>query len=123
MVGSFFAKYTDPIKIENIRDNEQIENQNFSLGILHININRSAALEFQHLKDKIIEKINSYFGYKAISKIVSKYKNFNYFYFSSFDLKSLVEMKKIFPDFHYGLLVDNFENIYSLEEYLKICKK
>tara|TARA_Y100000590_G_C15340176_1_gene871139 strand:+ start:186 stop:719 length:534 start_codon:yes stop_codon:yes gene_type:complete len=70
MVGSFFAKYTDPIKIENIRDNEQIENQNFSLGILHININRSAALEFQHLKDKIIEKINSYFGYKAISKIV-----------------------------------------------------
>jgi len=30
-------------------------------------------------------------------------------------------MKKIFPNFHYGLLVDNFENKYSLQEYLKIC--
>jgi glycerophosphoryl diester phosphodiesterase len=30
-------------------------------------------------------------------------------------------MKKIFPNFHYGLLVDNFENTYSLQEYLKIC--
>tara|TARA_B100000029_G_scaffold464159_1_gene497953 strand:- start:398 stop:931 length:534 start_codon:yes stop_codon:yes gene_type:complete len=70
MVGSFFSKYTDPIKIESIRDNDQIESQNFSKGILHININRSAALEFQHFHDKIIEKINSYFGYKAISKII-----------------------------------------------------
>ena len=26
----------------------------------------AAALEFQHYKDTIIEKINSYFGYKAI---------------------------------------------------------
>ena len=26
----------------------------------------AAAVEFQHLKDKITEKINSYFGYKAI---------------------------------------------------------
>ena len=59
---------------------------------------------------------------KAIAKVINKYKNFNNFYFSSFDLKSLNEMKKIFPDFHYGLLVDNFENAYSLEEYLKICE-
>ena len=59
---------------------------------------------------------------KAIAKVVNKYKNFNNFYFSSFDLKSLNEMKKIFPSFHYGLLVDNFENAYSLEECLKFCE-
>jgi len=58
---------------------------------------------------------------KAISKVIYKFHNLNNFYFSSFDLKSLLEMKKIFPDFHYGLLVDNFENSYSLQEYLKIC--
>ena len=30
-------------------------------------------------------------------------------------------MKKIFPNFYYGLLIDNFENNYSLHEYIKIC--
>ena len=29
----------------------------------------AAAVEFQHFQDKIIEKINSYFGYKAIKGI------------------------------------------------------
>ena len=58
---------------------------------------------------------------KAISKVIHKFQDLNNFYFSSFDLKSLIEMKKIFPNFHYGLLVDNFENSYSLQEYLKIC--
>ena len=58
---------------------------------------------------------------KAISKVIYKFQNFNNFYFSSFDLKSLIEMKKIFPNYHYGLLVDDFESSYSLQEYLKIC--
>ena len=30
-------------------------------------------------------------------------------------------MKKIFPNFYYGLLIDNFEHTYSLQEYIKIC--
>ena len=29
----------------------------------------AAAIEFQHYKDTIIEKINSFFGYKAISDL------------------------------------------------------
>ena len=58
---------------------------------------------------------------KAISKVVYEYQNLNNFYFSSFDLKSLTEMKKIFPNFYYGLLIDNFDMNYSLREYLKIC--
>ena len=58
---------------------------------------------------------------KAIAKAIHQSQDLNNFYFSSFDLKSLIEMKKIFPYFHYGLLVDNFENAYSLQECLKIC--
>ena len=70
MVGSFFTEYTDPVRVENIKNNSELFDQNFTDGILHINIHGSAALEFQHFKDKIIEKINSFFGYKAISRIV-----------------------------------------------------
>ena len=33
---------------------------------MNVNVAPAAALEFQHFKDTIIEKINSYFGYKAI---------------------------------------------------------
>ena len=36
---------------------------------LHVNVSPAAAIEFQHFQDKIIEKINSYFGYKAIKGI------------------------------------------------------
>ena len=39
-----------------------------------------------------------------------------------FVLSTFSTHTEIFPDFHYGLLVDNFENTCSLEEYLKICK-
>ena len=33
---------------------------------LNVSVAPAAALEFQHFKDRIIENINSYFGYKAI---------------------------------------------------------
>ena len=36
---------------------------------LNVNVAPAAALEFQHFKDTIIEKINSYFGYKAINDL------------------------------------------------------
>ena len=36
---------------------------------LYVNVSPASAIEFQHFKDKIIEKINSYFGYKAISDL------------------------------------------------------
>ena len=34
-----------------------------------MNVSPAAAVDFQHFKDKITEKINSYFGYKAIKGI------------------------------------------------------
>ena len=36
---------------------------------LHVNVTPAAAIEFQHFQNKIIEKINSYLGYKAIKGI------------------------------------------------------
>ena len=70
MVGVFFNEYTEPSRIENIKSDAELSNYDYSEGILHINILGPAALEFQHFNDKIIKKINSFFGYKAISRIV-----------------------------------------------------
>ncbi len=58
---------------------------------------------------------------QAVSKVISKFKDYNDIYFSSFDLKSLTEMKKFFPNSYFGILVDNFENSYSLDDCLKVC--
>ena len=41
----------------------------FTKKYLHVNVTPSAAVEFQHFHNKIVEKINSYFGYKAIKGI------------------------------------------------------
>ena len=102
--GSFFYNYKTNIFIPTLEDI-------FNFCIKHeIGIN----IELKPNQGFEIDNV------KAISKVVNKYINFNNFYFSSFDLKSLIEMKKIFPNFHYGLLVDNFKNTYSLQEYLKI---
>ena len=38
-------------------------------NLLFVRVSPAAAVEFQHYKDKIIEKINSFFGYKAIVEI------------------------------------------------------
>ena len=38
-------------------------------NFLHVKVSSAAAVEFQHYKDTIIEKINSFFGYKAIADL------------------------------------------------------
>ena len=67
IVGDFFFDYSEPIRIDNNLNNED---NSSTKGVLHVNVSGAAALDFMHLNDKIIEKINSYFGYKAVSKIV-----------------------------------------------------
>ena len=67
IVGPFFAKQSQPIKISSIKDFIDDKNEFVFLNYLHVNVSSAAAVEFQHFKEKIIEKINSYFGYKAIS--------------------------------------------------------
>lgn len=69
IVGSFFANHSEPQKITSFQEKfDEFNNPIFS-NCLHINVSSAAAVEFQHYMDKIIEKINSYFGYKAISEI------------------------------------------------------
>ena len=69
IVGQFFANHSEPNKISRIPDGENDTGDVIYSNYLHINVSPAAAVEFQHFKDKIIDKINSYFGYKAISNI------------------------------------------------------
>tara|TARA_B100001113_G_scaffold301859_1_gene261032 strand:- start:71 stop:574 length:504 start_codon:yes stop_codon:yes gene_type:complete len=63
IVGPSFEEKTLPIKL-------QIEKIG---GYLVIACDGSTALELEYLKEDIIEKINSYYGFKAINKI--KFQN------------------------------------------------
>lgn len=40
-----------------------------SEGTLHLNVTSSGALLFQYAQDMILERVNIFFGYKALSKI------------------------------------------------------
>ena len=63
IVGSSFVEKSIPIKL-------QIEKIG---GYIVIACDGSTALEIEYLKEDIIEKINSYYGFQAINKI--KFQN------------------------------------------------
>ena len=69
IVGSFFVHHSEPQKISSIAKPTNEEGETLYDRFLHVNVSPAAAVEFQHFQDKIIEKINSYFGYKAIQGI------------------------------------------------------
>ena len=69
IVGSFFVHHSEPQKISSIAKSTNEEGKTLYDRFLHVNVSPAAAVEFQHFQDKIIEKINSYFGYKAIKGI------------------------------------------------------
>ena len=81
IVGDFFVKHSEPNKITSIANKTNENGETIYDRYLHINVSPAAALEFQHFQDKIIEKINSYFGYKAIKglKIRQHYFKKNYY--------------------------------------------
>jgi len=49
-----------------VRDFENDLGETVYKNYLNVSVTPAAAIEFQHFKDTIIEKINTYFGYKAI---------------------------------------------------------
>jgi len=69
IVGSFFVDHSKPIKITSIMSGDNNEGETVYDKFLHVNVTPAAAIEFQHFQNKIIEKINSYLGYKAIKGI------------------------------------------------------
>ena len=66
IVGTFFINHSEPIKISSIPAEKNYAEEIVYDKYLHVHVSPSAALEFQHFQNKIIEKINSYFGYRAI---------------------------------------------------------
>ena len=69
IVGEFFINHSEPLKISSIPKSTNDDGTTIYERYLHVNVSPAAAIEFQHFQDKIIEKINSYFGYKAIKGI------------------------------------------------------
>ena len=69
IVGSFFADHSEPDKISRITEDFNEFDEPIYKNFLHVRVSPAAAVEFQHYKDTIIEKINSFFGYKAISDL------------------------------------------------------
>jgi len=69
IVGTFFAKHSEPEKITTIPKPAIDGEIEYQENILHVNLASAAAVEFQHFQNKILEKINSFFGYQAIHNI------------------------------------------------------
>jgi hypothetical protein len=69
IVGSFFAEHSVPDKISRLTEDFDEFDQPIFKNFLHVRVSPAAAVEFQHYKDTIIEKINSFFGYKAIADL------------------------------------------------------
>ena len=69
IVGSFFANHSEPDKISRITEEINKFDEPIYKNFLYVRVSPAAAIEFQHYKDTIIEKINSFFGYKAIMDI------------------------------------------------------
>ena len=69
IVGKFFVKYSKPEKITNVPQTSENYDYEQKKRILHVNVYSGAVVEFQHFQNKILEKINSFFGYKAIHQI------------------------------------------------------
>ena len=66
IAGSYFKEHSEPLNVSRVRDFENDVGETVYKNYLNVSVAPAAAIEFQHFKDTIIEKINSYFGYKAI---------------------------------------------------------
>ena len=65
----FLLIIKEPDKISRVTEEFNELNEPIFKNFLHVKVSPAAAVEFQHYKDTIIEKINSFFGYKAIADL------------------------------------------------------
>ncbi len=64
IVGSHLAKHTCPERVARDRNAEA------GGGVLHLRVDSGAlAMEIQHLETQIVERINAYYGYKAVDRL------------------------------------------------------
>jgi len=66
IVGSYFKEYSEPLNVSRVRGYENDLGETVYKNYLNVSVAPAAAIELQHFKGTIIEKINTYFGYKAI---------------------------------------------------------
>ena len=62
IVGPHYASYCAPMKVS-FRQGYR------TYGVLHMKVNPSHALLVSHSQDLIIEKVNTFFGYKAVNSL------------------------------------------------------
>ena len=60
ITGSYFSKYSEPKNISRITDYENEVGEKIYKNYLNVSVSPAAAVEFQHFKNKILDKINSY---------------------------------------------------------------
>ncbi len=77
IVGTVLARSSLPERLVLPRNTETINTQK-KAGTLHIRIDGSFAPEMQHLEPLVIERINSYYGFKAVEKLVFHHGIVNY---------------------------------------------
>ena len=63
IVGKKFAKLTIPLRLKIGKSSEK------NNGKLIVKVDRSVAFAFEHEREKIIKKINLFFGYEVINKV------------------------------------------------------
>ena len=85
--------------------------------VLRLCNDKRKSINIELKPNKSLEKLNT----KEIINIINSFKEVS-IYFSSFDLKSCIEVKNLKPLSYCGLLVDNFED-YTIEEIVSISKK
>ncbi len=67
IVGEVLARSSIPERLVMPKDHERTERKG---GVLHIRVEGSYAPEMQHLEPLVIDRINSYYGFKAVEKLV-----------------------------------------------------
>ncbi len=73
IVGERLAAFTQPLKLEWPRKRASYDpEERPSPAALIIRVESAFALEVQHLTPVIIEKVNTYFGWKCVGKLVLK---------------------------------------------------
>ena len=92
IVGKFFVKYSKPEKITTMPHSSKSHEFERKKRILHVNVYSGVVVEFQHFQNKILEKINSFFGYQAIQQIKI---NQNFFQKNPYsNIKEISNLKK-----------------------------
>jgi glycerophosphoryl diester phosphodiesterase len=105
--GSFFYNKKTNIFIPTFKD------------ILSLAQKKNINLNIELKPNKGFEKENV----RSIAENLKNYEFKNQFYFSSFDLNSLLMMKEIFPNENYSFLIDDFTEKIKLNDILKIVNK